>query len=92
MNQRERQMKDSLLNKQRLIQISSDVFWTLQLIRNLSKDDEQYILRTIVWRSTCKLYRQLCNSSKNNERTRRMKDLLFKNSGEAQLIFQAVKM
>jgi len=48
MNQRERQMKDSLLNKQRLIQISSDVFWTLQLIRNLSKDDEQYILRTIV--------------------------------------------
>ena len=39
-------MENSLLNKQRTIQTSSDVLQIVQLSRNISMDDEQYILKT----------------------------------------------
>ena len=37
-------MKGSFPNKQRVIQTTSDVFWTMQLTSDISKDDEQYFL------------------------------------------------
>ena len=40
-------IESSIINEQRTIQTQSDVFWVIQLIRNISKDNEQYILRII---------------------------------------------
>ena len=40
-------MEGSISDKKRLIQTSGDVFWTMQLTRNISIDDEQYILGII---------------------------------------------
>ena len=40
-------MEGCIFDKQRAIQTSSNVFWTLQLLRNIPMNDEQYILRTI---------------------------------------------
>ena len=40
-------IENSIINEQRTIQTQSDVFWVIQLIRNISKDNEQYILRII---------------------------------------------
>ena len=39
-------MESCISNQQGTIQTSSDVFWTMQLTGNISKDDEQYCLRT----------------------------------------------
>ena len=39
-------MEDRILNQQGIIQTVSNVFWTMQLARNLLKDDEQHIPRT----------------------------------------------
>ena len=33
-------MEDSFPDEQRVIQATSDVFWTMQLTRNIPKDDE----------------------------------------------------
>ena len=44
MNQRGRQMEGCILNQQGIIQTTSNIFWTMQLARNLSKDDEQCVL------------------------------------------------
>ena len=38
-------MESSFLNKQEIIQTISHVLWIMQLIRNISKDDEQHFLR-----------------------------------------------
>ena len=40
-------MKSSILDEQRAIQTQSDVFWIMQIARNISKDDEQYIPEAI---------------------------------------------
>jgi len=40
-------MEGSIFNKQRAIQTKSDIFLVMQLTRNISKDDEQHILRTL---------------------------------------------
>ena len=37
-------MKSNILNKQRTIRTQSDVFQIIQLTKNISKDNEQYIL------------------------------------------------
>ena len=37
-------MEDSFSDEQRIIQTTSDVFWTMQLARDIPKDDEQYFL------------------------------------------------
>jgi len=42
MNQRRRQMEGRIPNQQRTIRTSSDVLQTMQLVRNLSKNDEQH--------------------------------------------------
>ena len=39
-------MESHIPDQQETIQTSSDVFWTVQLAGNVSKDDEQYFLRT----------------------------------------------
>ena len=39
-------MEGHILNQQEIIQTASNIFWTMQLARNLSKDDEQCISRT----------------------------------------------
>ena len=33
-------MESSILNKQKTIQTQSDVFWIMQLAKNIPKDDE----------------------------------------------------
>jgi len=43
---------NSVLNKQKTIWTEINVFWTIQLIRNISMDDEQYFLRNFIWKST----------------------------------------
>ena len=85
-------MEGRIFDKERLIQTSSDVFWTMQLIRNISIDDEQYILGIITQRSTCKLHGWFHNLGKNNKGTRGMNSLLFEDSGKTQSVFQEVKM
>ena len=47
-NKRRRWMKSSLLNKQKTIQTSSDVLWIVQLSRNISTNNEQYIPGTTI--------------------------------------------
>ena len=37
-------MEGHIPNQQKTIQTSSDILWTMQLARNLSKNDEQYFL------------------------------------------------
>ena len=38
-------MESSFFDEQRIIQATSDVFWVMQLTRNILKDNEQYFLR-----------------------------------------------
>ena len=38
-------MKGYILNKQRTIQTTGHILWTVQFTRNILKDDEQYFLR-----------------------------------------------
>ena len=38
-------MKSSFSDKQRIIQTTSNIFWTMQPARNISENDEQYFLR-----------------------------------------------
>ena len=45
-NQRRRQMKSCIPNQQRAIQTTGHVFQIMQFVRNISKNDKQYILRT----------------------------------------------
>jgi len=40
-------MESSLFNEQRTIQTKSDILQTMQLTRNISIDNDKYILRTI---------------------------------------------
>ena len=47
MDQRRQQIESSIFNKQWTIWAEIDVFWTMQLAKNISIDDKQYILRTI---------------------------------------------
>ena len=49
-------MESSLFDKQKTIQTESDVLWTVQLTRNISTDDDKYLLRTITRRNPRKLY------------------------------------
>ena len=41
-------MKSGLFDKQRTIQTENDVLWTVQLTRNISMDDNKYLLRTTI--------------------------------------------
>ena len=38
-------MESGVPHKQEVIQTTSNVFWTMQLARNISKDDEQHFPR-----------------------------------------------
>jgi len=38
-------MESSFPDKQRIVQTASNVFWIMQLIRDVSEDDEQHLLR-----------------------------------------------
>jgi len=67
-------MEGCIPDKQRTIQTTSNVFQTIQLTRNISKDDKQYFSEITPWRGTSKLYRQLCYTSKDKERTGRTED------------------
>ena len=64
----------------------------MQLTRNVSTNDEQYILRTAPRRHTGKLYERFCDTSQNHERTRRKNSSIFEDSREAQPVFQKIKM
>ena len=85
-------MEDSLFNKQEPIWTSSHIFWIVQFARNFSKDNKQYLLRIIIWRSASQLHEQIRNSSKDNEGTRRMNNSIFEDSREIQSVFQTVKI
>ena len=45
MNQGRRQMEGHIPHEQRTIQTPSDVLWTMQFTRDISKDDEQHFPR-----------------------------------------------
>ena len=47
-NKRKKQIESSVSNEQEIIWAKIDVFWTIQLTRNISIDDEQYIPRTFI--------------------------------------------
>ena len=46
-NQRRWLIEDSISDKQRIIQTKSNILWTIQLVWNISIDNEQYIPRII---------------------------------------------
>ena len=75
-------MESGISNKQRIIQTQSDVFWIIQFTRNISKNDKQYIPRATIWRSTGKLYRQLCDICKNKKETGRKDNMFLKDGTE----------
>ena len=50
-------MESGISNEQRIIQTKSNVLLIMQLARNISKNDEQYITRTFIQRNIGKLYR-----------------------------------
>ena len=54
----------------------------MQLIRDISKNNEQYIQKTTLRGSASKLHEQLCYTSQNEERTRGKNDLILKDSKE----------
>ena len=78
-DKRRQQIESSFLNKQEFIQTTSHVLWTVQLTRNISKDDEQHFLRITLQKSISKLHRQFCHTGKNNEGTRGKNDLILEN-------------
>ena len=80
-------MESSIPNKQEIIWTTSNVFWIVQFIWNIPKDNEQYLLRITPWRSISKLYRRLYYTSKNNERIRRKDNPIFENCKETQFVF-----
>ena len=92
MNQWMKWMESSLFGNKRLIQTSSDVFWTIQFARDILKNDEQYSPRTTTWRSTSKLYGWLCDICQNQEGTRGTNNLILKDSRKAQFLLQMIKM
>ena len=47
MNQRKQQMEDNIFNEQGIIWAKSDVFWTMQLTRDILANNEQYIQETL---------------------------------------------
>ena len=85
-------MKSCISDQQRAIQTTSHVFRTMQFARNVSTNDEQYIPRTAPQRGIGKLYERLCDTSQDHEGTRRKDSTIFKDSREAQPIFQKIKM
>ena len=80
-------MESSIPNKQEIIWTTSNVFWIVQFIWNIPKDNEQYLLRITPWRNISKLYRRLYYTSKNNERIRRKDNPIFENCKETQFVF-----
>ena len=70
-------MESSVSNEQEIIRTTSDVFWIMQFTWNISKNDEQYLLRTTPQRNIGKLCGRFCYTSKNNEGTRRKDNLIF---------------
>ena len=80
-------MEGHIPNKQRTIQTSNDVLQTMQLTKNLSKNDEQHFLKITSSRYTGKLHRQLCNTSKDNGRTGRTNGQVPEDSKKTQLMF-----
>ena len=65
--------------------------WIIQLTRNLLTNNEQYFLRIVTWRCTCKIYGQLCNPSKNNKETRRTDNPFLKIAEKHNLCFKRSK-
>ena len=85
-------MESSLLNKQRTIRTSSNILQIVQLSRNISMDNEQYIPGTTIWRSIGELYGWLCDTSKEHRRTQRKNNLIPQNCRETQSMFQMIKI
>ena len=81
-------MESSFPDKQRIVQTASNVFWIMQLTRDISEDDEQHLLRITPWRSIGKLYGWFHYTSQDNERTWRKNHLVFEDCRKAQLVFQ----
>ena len=53
----------AFLTNKGLFWTKSDVFCTMQLIRNISMDNEQYIQRALTWKSTGKINGWFCHTS-----------------------------
>ena len=68
------------------------VFWVMQFTEDISKDDEQYLLRVTSQRSISKLHGRFRNTSQNHGRIRRKDDQIFEDSRETQSVFQEIEM
>jgi len=71
-------MKGSIPNKQGTFCAKSNILWIMQLTRNISKDDEQYLSRITTWSSIHQLYGWLCDICQNKEEAGRKNNMLFK--------------
>ena len=49
-------MESSILNEQGTVQIKSNILWTMQFVRDISMDNEQYILRAFIQGIIGKIY------------------------------------
>ena len=85
-------MESCIPNQQRIIRTTSHVFWAMQLTRNVSTNDEQYLPRTAPRENIGKLYGQLHDKSQDHRRTRRKDSLIFEDSRETQPVFQKIEI
>ena len=85
-------MEGYILNKQGTIRTTSHRLWTVQFTGDVPEDDEQYLLRVTLQRSTGKLHGQFCDTHKDQGRTGRMDNQVLKDSRKTQPVFQEVKM
>jgi len=63
----------------------------MQLARHVPKDNEQYFLRTVTWRSIGKLHGQLCYTHQNQERTWGKNNSVLKIAEKHDLCFKQSK-
>ena len=64
----------------------------MQFAGNVSTNDEQYIPRTTPQRCIGKLYGRFRDTSQDHKETRRKDSSIFKDSREAQPVFQKIEM
>ena len=80
-----------LMNK-RLFKPQVMYFGLCNLPGTFQKMMNSIFLGITAWRCTRKLYEQFCNTGKDNGGTGGKNDMIFENSGEAQFVFQVIKM
>ena len=91
-DKRRQQMKNSFPDEQEIIQATDYIFQTMQLTRNIPKDNKQHIQRIASQGSIGKLYEQFCHTSQNDEGIRREDNLIIENCRKTQPLFQIIQI